>query len=138
MKSMDRPLAHSISADMMEALKAVALKHGVEFRNKGGSLSSTNVTFRIEAAVVGATGVAETRERSDFPRYCHMYNLKKEWLDATFNHMGTEYTITGLNTRKHKNPVLVKRNKDGKGFIFPDTTIKMIMEAKEIAAAVKA
>jgi hypothetical protein len=136
MKTMDRDLARNISAEMMEALKAVATKHGVEFRNKGGSLTSSNVTFRIEAAIVGATGVAETRERSDYPLYCQMYSLKAEWLDGTFTYAGNDYTIVGLNTRKHKNPVLVKRNKDGKSFVFPATTIKMVMEAKEKAAVI--
>lgn len=133
MNTIDRNSAKSLSAAMMKALEAVALEHGVSFRAKGGSFTSSNATFRIEAAVIGASGVAETKERTDYPLACHLYGFKPEWLDGTFNYRGEDYTIIGLNTRKHKNPVLGKRSKDGKVFVFPDGIVKTLMEAKEKA-----
>jgi len=136
MKTIDRQSAKALSLDMMEALKAVATKHGVQFRDKGGSFTPNNVTFRIEAAVIGATGVAETKERTEYPRYCQMYGLKAEWLDQSFTSAGGEsYTIVGLNTRKHKNPILCKRVSDGKIYVFSAEAVKMYMA---MAAAPKA
>jgi hypothetical protein len=127
MKTIDRNACKQISADMLEALKAVALKHGVQFSYKSGNFSSSSATFRIEAAVVGDGGVAITAERRDYPLYCSMYGLRPEWLDKSFRHGTDTFTIIGLNTRKHKNPILGKSANNGKTYIFPADTVKALM-----------
>ena len=124
---MTRDNARTISADMMEALKAVALKHGIQFSQKSGSFSGTHATFKIEAAVVTANGVAETAERTSYIAFCHQYGLHKEWLDKTFIHGTDTFTIIGLNTRKSKNPVMCKSSHNGKTYIFPPLTVKALM-----------
>lgn len=130
MKTLDRSTAGEISKDVMEALKAVALKHGVQFTQKGGSFSPTSLTLRIEAAVIGDGGVAETRERKAFSMWAGNYQLKPEWLDQTFASGTHTYKITGLATRKSKNPILCQRLDDNKTYIFPADIVKLRMEAQ--------
>src|SRR6185503_3693659 len=123
MNTLDRISARVISEDMMEAIKSVALKHRVQFNYKGGSYSSTSATYRIEAAIIGAGGVAEIRERRDYKRYAEGYGLKLEWLDQTFMQGTKKFTIVGLSTRKSKNPILCKNEVD-KTYVFPVYLVK--------------
>lgn len=134
---MDRQNAKVLAQDMLAALESVAQKHGVKFSQKSGNYTGTTLTLRIEAAILNADGVAETRERKDYTLYCNLYDLKPEWLDATFPANGTTYQIVGLNTRKHKNPVLAKRTDNGKIYIFPADIIKlrMAMQGEKAARA---
>lgn len=132
--TLDRAVVREIAVDMMEALKAVALKHGIEFSYKGGSFFPSNATYRFEAALVGASGVAETRERKDYTLYAKSYNLKAEWLDKIFVHDTDTFTIIGLSTRKRKNPVLCKNSRNDKTYVFPAYMVKMLMESQNKAA----
>jgi hypothetical protein len=129
-KTLDRDAVRSISADVMDALKAVATKHGIQFSSKGARFTSSNVTFRLEAALLGAGGVAETRERTDYLRCAGLYGLKTEWLDKSFRHGGDDFTIIGLSTRKTKNPILCTNTRNGKTYIFPADTVKVLMSAQ--------
>lgn len=137
MNTINRENIRLLQSDMMEALKDVALKHGVQFSYKGGNFTPENVTLKIEAALLGANGVAETKERNNFVRYAGMYNLKPEWIDQTFELDEDTYTIVGLNTRKQKCPVLCK-NSAGKTYCIRHTTVQMAMNAKEMKASLAA
>jgi len=130
MKTLERSTVKDLTADVMEALKAVALKHSVQFTNKGCRFSSTNANYRIEASILGDSGVAETRERTDFPRYAAMFGLKPEWLDKRFVHGANTFTIIGIATRKSKNPVLCKQHTNGKTYIFPANTVATLMNVQ--------
>lgn len=127
----ERATCKALQADVIEALKSVATKHGIQFAYKGGSFNPSNFTFRIEAAVVGAGGVVETREHKDFVMYAPLYQLKAEWLDKTFDHSGDTFTIIGFSTRKRKNPVLCKSKNTGKTYVFATSLIKLFMEKQE-------
>ena len=130
MKTLERSTVRDLSADIQAALQAVALKHGITFTPKGCTFSSTSATFRIEAAVIGDGGVAETRERTDFPRYAGLFGLKPEWLDKSFVHGANTFTIIGIATRKSKQPVLAKQQGNGKTYVFPANTVATLMNAQ--------
>jgi len=130
MKTLDRNTVKTISEDIMEALKAVSLKHGVQFSYKGGTFSTTSAKLRIEAAVVGDGGVVITSERRDFPVYAKMFGLQPEWLDKTFVHGNASYTITGLSTRKRTNPVNCRNERTGKTYVFPANTVAALMNSQ--------
>ncbi len=133
MKTLDRTTVKSIADDVMTALEAVAAKHGIKFSYKGGRFSSTNVTYKIEAATIGDGGVVVTGERDAFTKHAELFGLKSEWLDKTFNQGGHVYTIVGLSTRKHKNPVMCKQASNGKTYIFPVDLIKLYMNLNKTA-----
>jgi hypothetical protein len=130
MKTLERSTVKEISVDIMEALKAVALKHGVQFSYKGGNFSPTSANYRIEAAVIADGGVVITAERRDFPLYANMFGLKPEWLDKSFVHGSDTFTIIGLSTRKSKNPVMAKSSRNGKTYVFPANTVAILMNSQ--------
>ena len=131
MNSLDRNTVRDISEDMMEALKSVALKHGVQFNYKGGSYTPTNATYRIEAAIIGDGGVVETRERKEYQLYADSFGLKKEWLDQSFVQGTDKFIIIGLSTRKRKNPILCKNETNGRTYVFPVYMVKLLMDAQK-------
>jgi hypothetical protein len=130
MKTLERSSVRALSEDIMEALKTVADKHGIHFASKGARFTPSNCTFKIEASVIGDNGVVESQERKDFVQYAFMYKLKPEWLDKTFVHGTDTFTITGLSTRKSKNPVLCRNERNQKTYIFPANTVAVMMYAQ--------
>lgn len=117
--SLDRGTVREISEKVIETLKGLEAEYGVKFNYKGGNFTPSNFVFRLEAALVNPSGEVENREREDYKKYAASYGLKKEWLDTTFTSNNTAYTITGLTTRRSKNPVTAVSSKNGKTFIFP-------------------
>ncbi len=137
-KTFDRTTCGLVKADVMDALKAVALKHGIQFNAKAGTYNpdGTNFSFKLEAATIGDNGIAETPERTNFQRLAGMYGLQAEWLDKTFRHGDDTMTIIGLNTKKHKNPVLCKSKVNGKTYIFPANAVEAFMVAQTNSSVV--
>lgn len=117
--SLDKGMVHEISEKVLETLKSLETEYGVKFNYKGGNFTPSSFIFRLEAALVNPSGEVEDREREDYKKYAESYGLKKEWLDTTFTSGGTTYTITGLATRRSKNPVMATSSRNGKTFIFP-------------------
>jgi hypothetical protein len=50
----------------------------------------------------------QTMESIAYTSFCSMFNLNPEWLGRTFENRGKTYTISGLNIRSKKFPVLTK------------------------------
>lgn len=127
---MNRDLARVISQDVIAALDAVAKKHNVIFADKGGRFSATSLTMKIEAAVIGASGTAETRERTAFKQQAKFFNLKPEWLDMSFTFGGDDFTIVGLNTKAYKAPILAIQASNGKTYKFKAEHVEDMMRAQ--------
>lgn len=106
----DRPLLRALNADMEEALKAVAEKHGVSIDVGNASFTSQNATFKVQVAVIGKGGVADTREAQDFRIFASSYGLSADDLGQTFPYGGKEYTIVGLSRKSSKYPIVCKRD----------------------------
>ncbi len=130
MQQMNRDLARVISQDVIAALDAVAKKHNVIFADKGGRFSATSLTMKIEAAVIGASGTAETRERTAFKQQAKFFNLKPEWLDMSFTFGGDDFTIVGLNTKAYKAPILAIQASNGKTYKFKAEHVEDMMRAQ--------
>lgn len=126
-KEFDRTNLRQIQADIQTALKSVADNYGISLTYKGARFSATNVSIKLEGAVIGAGGVVETKERKDWKVYAEMFGLKSAWLDKTFVVAGDSYIIAGLATRKSKYPVLATCVRNQKRFKFPIDTIKALM-----------
>jgi hypothetical protein len=50
----------------------------------------------------------QTMESIAYTSFCSMFDMKPEWLGRTFENRGKTYTISGLNIRSKKFPVLTK------------------------------
>ena len=127
-KTFDRSNLRLLTADIQTALKSVADNYGISLTYKSSRFSASNVTIKLEGAIVGAGGVVETKERKDWKVYAEMFGLKSAWLDEAFVHGGDQFVICGLATRKSKYPVLAKCIKNNKTFKFPMDTVKALME----------
>jgi hypothetical protein len=76
-----------------------------------------------------------TTEARMYTTFCSDFNLKPEWLGKTFtDHTGRVYTITGLNPRSKKHPVVTS---DGTSFsaeyliaVLTNTVDKLLQKSK--------
>lgn len=116
MKTLNRSNVREMSEAFMESLQPLEAVYGIKISYRGGRFSSSNVTFKIEAAVVGAGGEVQSKEREDFKNFSRQFGLNPTWLDQEFSWAGNTYKVTGLKTRCWKSPVLVTQVRNGKVF----------------------
>ena len=126
----DKPTCLILGAAISDALQTVANEFGVSIKRKGGSYSSTNLTIKLEAAVIGVNGVVLSKEVENFQRYCKSYNLEPTDLGETVYIDGIRYKISGLSPRSRKFPVLAKSLKNGKTYKFPERTVRKALGRK--------
>ena len=108
---MNKDLVKLLSAELKTAADAIAAKHGLTVRAKGGSYSDTEFTARIgfEDANSG---------EATFKKYASLYDLKDDDFGTTFTARGRRYTVSGIAPTRRSKPILATRD-DGKEFVFP-------------------
>jgi hypothetical protein len=116
--NIDRNTVRLLRQEILDALKPLESKHGVSFSGDNARFGSTYVSFKIQAAITSSDGTVASKERTNFKELGSFYGLKPEWLDKDFTYHDRHYTIMGLNSRRSKNPVIVKRD-DDKDFVMP-------------------
>lgn len=120
--SFDRNTVKNLRSDIDSALAVLSKKYGIEISAGNASFTSSNVTYKVQAAVKSSNGVTMTKEASDFNIYASRL-LPDFKIGQTINLQGKQYTIAGWKTRVQKNPVLVTR--DGKQYRVSIDMIKM-------------
>lgn len=123
MKTFTRDTTRTLANEVEAALQKLLADRGITVKYKGGSFTTNNATLKIEFATVSESGEVNTREASDFKALAKVYGLEPTDLGRTFTSGGVTYTITGLKSRSHRYPVLVKRN-DGRTFKFPADRVR--------------
>jgi hypothetical protein len=123
--TIDRQFLRTFHADALDALKAVAKKHGVTIAQKAGSYArdGSNATLKFEIATIGNDGQAQTKAAQAFKRDAARFGIDPEALGTTFTSRGVEYRITGLNTRRPKYPISADRVRDGRAHKFPASVV---------------
>jgi hypothetical protein len=129
-----RQVAEQISHEVLESLKTIGDKHNIKFLFRGGNFTTSNMTLKIEGAAVSSSGEMETVERTTYRAKAYQYDLKPEWLDQSFLYGGETYKIVGLNTRKHKHPVLCHNERSKVTYMFNSDQVKQMMETRPEAA----
>lgn len=117
----DRARAKAIHEAAQAALKKVAEQFDVKLTKSGCTYDTDNVSLRVSLDVVGESG-RPNKEAETFKRDCTMYGLEPEHLGATFKHGARTYTITGINPRAKKYPIVVTCG--GKGYKFPSDIVR--------------
>ena len=120
--SFDRTTVKNLRSDIDKALATISKKYGIEISAGNASFTSSNVTYKVQAAVKAAGGVTMTKEASDFNLYASI-NLSGFKLGQTISLQGKEYTIAGWKVRAQRNPVIVTR--DGKSYRVSTEMIEM-------------
>ena len=128
-KSFDRSNLRFLTDDIQAAFKPIADKYGISLTYKNARFSASNVTIKLEGAIIGVGGVVETKEHRDWKLYASGYGLDTGWLGKSFIHGPDQFVISGLATRKSKYPVLATCVRNQKKFKFPANTVKTLMES---------
>lgn len=132
MKEFNKQNARELSDAFMNALKPLEKKFGVKITYKGGRYTSSNVTFKIEAATVSTDGRVMDKESQDFVLMADYYGMKGTWINQEFTLSGNKYKVVGLRTRCHKTPVIIERA-DGKRFKVRTTDVIQAFQNKKTA-----
>jgi hypothetical protein len=106
--SFDRTTVKNLRNDIDSALAALSKKYGIEITAGNASFTSSNVTYKVQAAVKSSNGMTMTKEASDFNLYAK-YSLPGFNLGQAIDLQGKEYVIAGWKARAQKNPVIVSR-----------------------------
>jgi len=120
--SFDRTTVKNLRNDIDSALAALSKKYGIEISAGNATFTSSNVTYKVQAAVKSSGGVTMTKEASDFNLYGTRL-LTGFTLGQTITLQGKQYTIAGWKTRAQKNPVIVSR--EGKTYRVSTDMIRM-------------
>ena len=118
----DRNLAKKIQEEASLALEKVAKKYGVTIKNNGGTLGENDFIMKMKIEVVG------TVKKYD-PYIYRALGLPENIIGKTFVNRGSKFTITELNTRAPKFPVIAK-DETGKGYKFTTTAVKTLLKIK--------
>ena len=116
---MTRPLCRTIKADMLEALEAVAAKHGIAVNLNAGSYDSTSLGVKATFTIKGGGGIPV-----DFAKLSLKYGLSPDDYGKVLILRGDAHKITGFAPRSRKYPVLASRVRDGRIFKWTVSSIQ--------------
>ncbi len=118
---MSKELLKVLREDINEALKAVAIKHGLESLKAGNcSYDDTQATFKVAANLK----VADETKNAKIAFNLRMIGLEPTDLNRVITIAGKQFKIVGVNTRSRKNPIEIERVSDGAKFCCPVTSVK--------------
>jgi len=120
----NRVQAKQMGTDVKNALQTIAEKYNMTMEYRGGTFSDTDYKPRVTFTGISADG--KSRAQKEWDLYCDMFDLKKEWLGETVILSGKKMTITGLDTKKSKYPVMVE-SADGHKYKVTPEQIKLIL-----------
>lgn len=122
----DRPTVKALRERLDEALADVGLELGLSIKAGNARFGPTNVTFKVEAAVLDAEGSAQTKEATEFKQLAPLYGLQEADLGRTFMFRGKPYEIVGAKFNSPKYPILA-RNRSGKVYKFQVEDVKRLL-----------
>ena len=106
---MDKRTAATLEAKIEAAINAVLEAEGMsKVTLTSRKWTSSSIIFTAECSETGRNRFAD-----DYVRYCAMYGLPAEGLNATIILSGKAYVITGLDTKKPKNCVRMTEVRTG-------------------------
>lgn len=127
-KTITRELLRALRDDIDEALKAVAVKHGIELDTGNATFSDTTFTMKLAGKIQGA--LSQEAELYEINR--PLFKLPP--LNTVVTMKGTDYAVVGMTSRGRK--VLLERKNDGKGFTTSvENLLRLIPGGKELSEA---
>lgn len=124
--SITKDMLKQIREDINKALEPVGEKYGVKLTAGNASYTENNFTLKLEGAAVKEDGTVAAKDAEAFKRHAHLYGLSPDDLGRKFTSQGKEFTITGLNTKSGKYPI-IGRDSNGKGYKFGADMVKFFL-----------
>lgn len=122
-QNFDRAAVNALAAEVTEALRAVAARHGLTYEPGNGKFDPTR--FEPRGSFKVAAGPATETAREEFEAYAGAYGLKPEDFGREFVGAGGHaYRIVGLNINRPKNVVRLLRIKDGVLMCAPAVVVR--------------
>lgn len=123
----DRPACRTIADEAMDALQAVAEKHGLLLKKERGQYDTASYTFKVTFNCKTESGAPKNFERNaaalGMPKGC--------WGEVfEYSPGGTMYQLQGINLRARKYPVIAKRLTDDKMFKLEAGMVTLAIERK--------
>lgn len=130
LKEFNRSNCRELMAEVEEALKPIAEKHGLTLDRKGRTFYKDQmpVMFQFLIRKEDEDGNALDAKAQAFKRSAARVGLDPNDLHREFVSSGETYRITGLNTRAKRYPVIVERVRDGKKYKFGADMVKFLLE----------
>jgi predicted SprT family Zn-dependent metalloprotease len=112
----DRHVVRQFQSEVMEAIRQVGAKWGIETRNAKGTFDEGN----LDLALRFSPGDAETEDpaQRDFAKHAGLFGLQPEDYRRTFLSNGELFQLIALKPRNPKYPV-IGENQNGTRYKFP-------------------
>jgi hypothetical protein len=128
-KQMDKAAARFLHDEVRAALKAVAWKHGLDFKDGAGRYNPAGGSFSFKGEFTLQQIGGEDREVAEFKSLCELFHLTPADYEKEFTFRGEQYRLTGFYPSSPKFAYRGKRIKDGKVYKFPSDVLKQINPA---------
>lgn len=114
-KSFDRAACRRVHDALNEAARKVAAEFGVALKPGNGRFSPTSYTVKVEFAVIGEGGIAETQEAQDFKLYAPALGIAEDAIGKPLTDAGKSFRIVGFKPRSTR-PVIVEEIGTGRRY----------------------
>ena len=115
-QSFNRPALKSLRVSLDAALAKVAAEHGISISAGNISFTAETATIKLNAGVIGAGGVAVTKEAQAFDQYKNLVGLGSLNVGDAISIQGADYTISGYKPRSKRSPVVVTKVSNGSSY----------------------
>ena len=119
----DRSTCRDIRDQLAAHLASLQIE-GAKIRIGNASFTNSQVTFKVEVALVSADGVVQTKEGENWSLYAASYGLPKDALGKQVTLNGKVCELMGIAPRSSKYPILAKMIRGGKMYKFQLATVK--------------
>jgi|TARA_R110000765_G_scaffold89285_1_gene170457 hypothetical protein len=112
---------NDLRKDLQDALKLVEAKwDGFNVEVGFMKYNADSCEVKLEIAKKDSSGLVMDRFAQAFKHYAYRYDLEPDDLGKTFrNTRGTDYRLTGINTRCSKYPICATKLSDGREYKLP-------------------
>lgn len=117
MSTITPALLKAIRPEIEAALAEVAEKHGIKFHCANAKYSAHDFTFQLKGEVL-ATDDGKSPAEAEWSKSAYLFGLDHVPFGATFKNGTKVFTITALDFKKRKYPILAD-DQNGRGFKFP-------------------
>lgn len=121
MTKIDRQLLNDLRPDMEEMLQPLAEKHGINIEIGSGRYGGLTGHLKVELSTTNEEG--DDERAVQYKQYAENHGLRKEWLGKSFKIRGESFTVIGLDLKKRKNIVILRRDRDGVEMKAPERTV---------------